>query len=249
MTSNVSTSRGRPFRIDTIVRRAYQLAGLLEVNQGEGSPEWLAKAELGRDLLDAIVDELQAEGLAARPIIFRNIVMQTGVFEYSIADDILDIIGDGMYIDPSNDDVEKAQGETLVKQIDREAWQRLSNKGAEGRPTLFLALRNADFVVRVWPVPSASDNDGQVRFQMHQFYADTAEGDKDADLRPFWNRYLFYALAHDLATANTLPVDHRSALNKRAEELKTKARMYANQRPSSYAHIQHPTGWQKGSRR
>ncbi len=249
MVSNISTSRGFAFKIDAIVRRSYQLAGLMEVNQGEGSPEWVAKASLGRDLLDTIVDSLQAEGVAARPVIFRNVSLVAGTFEYAMQSDVLDIIEDGMYIDPSqvSAGVTKAQGETLVKQIDREAWHRLSNKGAEGRPSLFLALRNVDFVVRVWPVPAAADDGGQIRFQMHQLYADTLDGTKEVDLRPYWNRYLIFQLAHDLAVSNSLTVERCSYLNKRAGELSLYARAYANQRPPNYAHISHSTGWGKGS--
>jgi hypothetical protein len=250
MASDVSTSRGVAFDINLIVSTSYKLAGLVEVNQGEGSPEWTAKATLGRTLLDMILDGLQAEGVAARTVIFRNVTLVAGTFEYTMQSDILDVVGDAMYIDPAQVAIDptKAQGETLVKQINRDEWQRLSNKGAEARPNMYFPLRTNDFVVRLWPVPGASEAGGQIRFQMQQYTADAFDGTKDVDLRPFWHRYLSYELATDLSVANSLPVERISLLRKQAKELKEKARAFANQHGSNFIHIQHDTGWQRSRR-
>jgi hypothetical protein len=155
-----------------------------------------------------------------------------------------------MYIDPSQVAIDptQAQGETLVKQINREEWQRLSNKGADSRPSMFFPLRTNDFVVRLWPVPGATEVGGQVRFQMQQYTADAFEGGKDVDLRPYWHRYLVFQLAHDLAVANSLPVDRLSYLRKVASELKDKARMFANPHGSNYIYMDHDTSWSRRQR-
>ncbi len=237
----IATTRGTEMTVDQIVLRAYQLVGLINVAQGTTSPQWEQRAGMGRVLLDTILDELQSEGVYARSVTFFDQPLVIGTSFYDMPSTAIDLIGDGMYIDPTNTDLTQASGETIVKQIDRSKWQQLSTKGASGRPTLYFPNReNTPIEVRLWPVP---DEAGHIRFQLHQAMADTLKGDVTIELRIFWIQYILFELAHQLALANSLDVARCSYFNKRAKEKKDRARAYANERTGGRIHMAHRTAW------
>jgi hypothetical protein len=191
----VSSTRGTELTVDQIVRRAWQMAGLMSINESTGSPGWTEKASFGYTLLDTILDEIQTEGVFAKQVILEDTPLTADDYTYTMNAYVLDIVGDGMYIDASETDTTKASGETLVKQIDREEWHRTSAKNASGRPTLFFFDRSLR-ELKLWPIP---DQAGTIRFQIHKFMSDSYEGGATLELRQYWNQYLIYALAHDIA--------------------------------------------------
>jgi hypothetical protein len=241
----VSTSRGSQLTVDDVVLTAYQTAGLMSIDEGSGGVGWTNKTALAHRILDTILDELQTYNIMARPVIFRDVALTSGTYVYAMQSDVLDVVGDGMYIDPSNTDLTKASGETIVKQIDREAWQRLSSKNATGRPTQYYVHRVAAMEIKLWPIP---DEAGTIRFQVHQLLADTYDGSATIDLRNYWMQYLIWELAHQLAVASSLEINRCSYLQKRAREKRDRARSYSSQHPNNYVYVNHSTPWTRGRR-
>lgn len=239
----VSSDRGNQVTVDQLILRAYKRAGQINIGQGTASPQWLEKAQFGREELDTILDELQTEGVYARSVVFYNLSLTEDTYIYSMPATALDVVGDGMYIPESETDLTKAQGETVVKQTDRETWHRNSAKNAKSRPNLFWTDRQTTPIsVRLWPIP---DEAGTIRFQIHQKLADTLEGDATLELLPYWDQYLIYALATVIAETSSLPAPTCSYLNKRAEQKKQRARAFANQRPGNVTHLTHYTPWSR----
>lgn len=231
----VSTTSGTEFSIDVLLTASLKLVGVIEAGQVADE----ADLSLGRILLDMQLDELLTEGVYAKSVDFVEILMIPGTFKYVLASNILDLIGDGAYIDPTNADLTKADGETPVQQMDRAEWQRLSSKSAEGRPYKYYLFRKTN-EVRVWPVP---DEAGTIRFQAQLFFADTTEGDKTLDLRVYWNQYLLWEMAHQLGVAKGIGIQRASYFNKRATQKKDKARAFANEHVDNYVYIDHPHPW------
>lgn len=237
----VGTTRTRRLTIDNIVLAAYRLAGLLNVHQGTNQ----AQRDAAYTLLETIVDENQIYGLYARDIVFELVELEADVTSYALATDTFDVIGDGMYIPASVADIERAEGETVVKQIDRDEWQKLSSKGAESSvPTLLYVDRTNDEAVqiKVWPVPTEA---GHIRIQSHRLAADNFEGEKTPDLERHWNQFLIWELGHQLAMSNSVTITTIAHLSQTAQAKLLMARSYANPRGSQQAWVDHRTPWSR----
>jgi hypothetical protein len=235
----VSTSRATEMTVDQIVRRAWQMAGLMPVEEGTSGPSWAERSDFGRTMLDVILDGLQTEGAYARQVVLENTTLTAADYTYTMSDYVLDIVGDGMYIDASETDLTKAAGETLVRQISREQWHELGAKDSSGRPSQFFFDRSL-LEVKLWPIP---DEAGTIRFQIHKFTTDSLEGGATLELRPYWYRYLIWELAHYIATAQGLSDQRCSRYEKRAKEYKNRARAYANQNVNIQMRVAHDTPW------
>lgn len=236
----IATSRTRRLTIDHIVLTAYRLAGLL--NENQEAP--LVKRLAAYTLLETIVDENQIYGLYAREITFETIVLTTGEDEYDLDETTFDVISDAMYIPADASDPDHADGETVVAQIDRESWQRLSAKGATSIPTQFYTDRTNDTAVKVklWPIPNEN---GRIRFQVHRLAADNNDGGKTLDLERFWSQFIIWELAHQLATSNSLSMDRILHLQQTAQAKLLACRAYANPRGSQQGYLDHSTGWNR----
>lgn len=241
----VASTTTRELTIGTIVKRSLQLAGLLSAQQ---DPQ-VDDAALGRDLLEALIDNLQTEGIFARSVKFRDVSLTVGVYRYTLTQDVLDVIGDGMYIMAGETDATKADGETVVKQIRREEWHRLSTKAAQGRPTLFYCHRELSSVqVWFWPIPADAPVSGipaKVRLQLHRLLADNNDANATPDLQRYWVSYMQWQLAHDLGSAKGLPIERLAYMAGQAKSYLDKCRGYANQRPGARAYIDHRTPWSR----
>lgn len=236
----VGTTRTRKLTINNIVTAAYRMAGLLNVHQSPNT----AQRDAAYTLLETIVDENQIYGLYARDVVFELVELAVDETEYALSTSTFDVIGDGMYIPASVADVERAEGETVVKQIDRDEWQKLSSKGAESSvPSLFYCDRTDDTAVKivVWPVPTEA---GHVRVQAHRLAADNFEGEKTPDLERHWNQFLIWELGGQLAISNSMR-EQGILLKTEAQRKLLMARAYANPRGSQQAYVDHRTPWSK----
>ncbi len=234
----VSTSVGRKFTIDVLITLAFRRAGLVSITQ---TPRENEKAH-GRLVLEQVTDELAVFGTFARVTSFVNVALTKGTTRYALPVTVLDLLSPGMYIDPTNTDVDMADGETPIDLIREEEWTKYSSKSASGRPVKMYADRSSDddiVTAVLWPVP---DEEGAtVRFFVQRRLADTDDGNATLDLQTYWNPYIVSRLAARLAQDSSL--DARSAkLDAEAERQLIFARGKANERADNQIYVDHDTG-------
>jgi hypothetical protein len=213
MTAAVTAAIDLP--IDTIVLRAYQLAGLLD------------HSAMARDFLELDLQGLQARGYLVRSMDFFPLTLVAGMNPYDLPPVTYDLIGTATYLPPG-----ATGGETHVSMIDYHAYQKITDKQSGGVPSLFYPHRSAIFQVYFWPVPDATAL-GTVTFQRRRILATMREGDKTIDCESAWNEYFLYSLAHKLAMAHTLPATQVQELRGLKSESFTHARNFGRQRASA----------------
>jgi hypothetical protein len=196
----VSTSVGRQRTVGQIVKLAYQSVGLLHASQLPDTSD----RELGRQLLESILDTLQAYGPMARAVSLYNLAVVADTYRYDLPAYAIETIGDGAWIDHTVTDLTRAPSETSLKRISRESWQSLSTKAAtSSRPSMYYTRMDTDpKQAWLWPIPSES---GTVRLQIHRALADADADAASVDLENYWTEYLIAALAAALASAKSLP--------------------------------------------
>jgi hypothetical protein len=221
------------FTIDSVVRNAYVLATLMDIQEPMTGTRWTARASFGRSMLEMLVKRIEAKGKLVRAREFYQIQMVDGQSEYTLPSSLMDVYGDGAFIPVGQPTTGGAIGEVPVKEIDLEQWQRLSSQGSTGRPTLYMCYRAADpLTIRVWPIPTAADT-GTIRFQVYRFLGTSTDGSKNVDLERYWTLALTHLLAGLLASASGL--DKGATLTQQGEMYMTEALGYSHQRTPGMA--------------
>ena len=239
----VATTSTFEFSIDQIVRHAYFLASL--ANDYQTVPD--AQMARGRTALEIILKSGQTEGLFARKIEFYTLTpLVATTYKYTLPANIFDTVGDGMYIDPSNTDLERATSETPVVLKTREEWHRLSAKSTATRPTSYFPHRTgAQVQVWIWPIPSTSEAGGAIRFQTHQLRADSTGGASTPDVERYWTDFLSHRLAHDLALGGGISVQRLGYIRSLYEDKMKRCKAFSTQGAHQQAVLSHPTGWSR----
>lgn len=230
--------------IDTVVAQAYRRAGLLNAQQ---SPTTV-QAGLARAALNDMVDHLAAGGVLMRAVQPGYVLLLEGVNQYQLPENVFDVVGNGAYIDPTQDQTPfQAQAETVVVMKDRDTWQDLGAKGAQSRPTIGYFARNApQGILYIWPTPSASEVGGQIRFQFHVTRPDVTNGSNTLPFERYWTEYFVWGLAVRLAFDNSM-LDVATALTPYATAALQQAKGYSKQNVSVQAVLTHRTAYQTRS--
>lgn len=210
--------------IDTIVLRAYQLAGLLDHGASTAGPTWTSRASMARDFMEIDLQGIQARGYLVRSLEFYPLTLVADTNPYTLPADTFDVIGTATYLP-----LGQTSGETHISMTDYYGYQKNTDKLAAGVPSVFYPHRVASFQVFFWPVPDANSL-GTVTFQRRRILATMREGDKTIDCEAAWNEYFLYSLAHKLALANTLPMTQVKELRDMKIEAFQHARNFGRQR-------------------
>lgn len=236
----VSTSVGSRLTIREIIYQAFVGVGLRNTNQGTDDVQWENDFNFAKKRLDIIVNSLPNDGDFARSISFEDVTLTAGTAFYNMPTDIVDIIGDAMYID-AGETVSAASGETLVKQVNSSKWQEYSDKSSQGRPHMFYPHREHDTIqVRLRQTP---DEAGTIRFRCTRKLADTLDGEATLDLQDYWDRAIIASLEVDLAKAKSMPLSVVQDRRMEADKLMEMAIAKGNERVPNDAVIMHRTGW------
>jgi hypothetical protein len=222
-----ATSAAIDLPIDTIVLRAYQLAGLLDHSASSAGPTWVSKASMARDFLELDLQGLQARGYLVRSLEFYPLLLVAGTNPYDLPPDTFDVIGTATFLPLGS-----TTGQTQIAMLDYYGYQKISDKQSFGIPTLFYPHRAATFQLFFWPVPNASSL-GTVTLQRRRILATMREGDKTVDCEAAWNEYFLYSLAHKLAIANMLPSTQIQELRGMKLDSFANARNFGRQRAST----------------
>lgn len=236
----IATTRTHEVDLRRICLRAFQKAGVRNMSQ-QLSQDQLTFA---LDELANIIDEMQAHGLRARAVEFQDVTLVAGQATYAMQTNVLDVVGNAMFIDPAQDPT-AATGEVPVVMIGRDEWQLLSNKAATGRPTQYYVHRTGSPPeIRLWPVPDAN-NAGVLRIQAHLFAADSTVSSNTVDLERYFTSYLEYELAAVVAEAESLPEGRVGYFKKMAQEKLELCKSFAAQRTPARFVVRHRTGWHR----
>ena len=237
----ISTGRTRELNINQLIQHAAKTASLLSVYQS--APE--ATLSFGRDCLGLILDAMQAEGIRARAVEFETITLVAGQSAYPLANDVIDVVGVAMYIDPSETDVNHAGGEIAIIPVTREQWQINAAKDATGRPVQMYCHRTSSPPeLRLWPTPTISAL-GTVRMQVHRLAADSNDGAKTVDMERYWGLYIVYAVARELAVSHALNASRVGYFAQTAEMYLQKCKTYSAQKARAHLTFSHRTGWNR----
>lgn len=231
-----SSDATRELTVNTIVLRAMQLAGVRPAEQGASGAQWDANSAMARDFLEMIIDALQSQGVFARSVDLDDIDITASTQATAVGSSTLDCIGNAMFAF----DADSVQ--TQVAQVDRERWQRITDKTATGRPSLYWFDRQATAKVYLWPIPDAA---GTLTIQRHRLLGDNDDGSATLDLQRYWVAYVTWELARYMAQAKSLDGNTLMMLEAKAQTLLSKAKAYAMQRTPSYLHLRHRSGHQR----
>lgn len=232
--------------VDTVIAQAYRRAGLLDVQQDPTTTQ----LNTARMLLMDLVDKLSAEGVFMRQVQFGYVTMVLGQNVYTLPEDVIDVVGNGAYIDPTQSQVPfQAASETPVIMKSRDVWQGLNAKNAQSRPSIGYFARNAPLSsLYLWPTPGASEVGGKIRFQFQKERPDLTLGTQTLPFERYWTSYFVWALAATLSFDNSLSLDRVNALAGQAAADKAVAKAYSKQNVSVSVHIDHSTAWNRRRR-
>jgi hypothetical protein len=193
----VNSTSDSEMSISLLATLAYRKAGLVHMTQTPHSDQLTAAYQF----LEVLVRRATVLGNQARFRGFDTVTLVSGTRQYNLAATTLDAVGDGMYIDAGEDE-DAATGEVLVKRIDFELRQRLTDKSSLGRPTLLYVDRTGQRpFLWLWPIPDTTD--AKIRVPVHRRAADSTDGSTTLDVQPHWYDYYVTALAADLAQASS----------------------------------------------
>lgn len=237
----IATTRTRNPDIAAIIRGGYRRAGLLNEDQELSE----ARARVGREELDDLLDYLQTEGVPARSQTFELITLVEGQRDYTLDASTLDVRDNGAYIAPG-DDVNAANAETIVCPMTIQEWQVISAKDATGIPFKYFTDRSQDVLtVRLWMIPSAGEAGGSIRFIVERLSADAMNGNATVDKERFWIECLKSGLAWSFSRSNSLNpgriAQHKADFRELLEKCRAKA---APTVPSGFR-MGHRTPWSR----
>lgn len=211
----VATTQGFELTVDQLIRRAYQIAGLLEAAQQPTTDD----LSLGHDLLNMELDAMQADGIPMRKVAITTLTLTAGVSTYPLASSVVDAF---VGIDNVVGTILPSSGnETHVRNMTRHEYMTLVNKSASSTPSFCYVQRLASVSLLFWPVPDATVT---FRYQSISIPFDTSDGSKTADVDRRRQKALVWSLAHDIAVAKSQPLDRCGYLSGQAKELKTAAK-------------------------
>lgn len=237
----IATGRTRELDIAKICQRSHQLIGVVNESQSLS----FDKQALAKDFLEMILDDLEADGLRARAVAFETLTLVAGQNFYTLNADVIDVVGQAMYIPPGTLNLDKAGGEIPLVPITREDWQLQVAKDATGRPLQYYAHRAASPVeLRLWPTPTSSDL-GTLRMQVHRLAADSNDGSKTLDLERYWVLHITYKLGALLASAYSLNPGRVGYFESIAEKHLQKCKSYSAQKAPARFVVAHTTGWSR----
>lgn len=231
----ISASRTRVFSIATIVRRAYQLTGLMNAIESTADPTWAAKAEMAADFLDMGLKAMQASSILEKHVYRPTVAIVAGTASYALDSTILALMGNAMYA------VTGDSTELPVVPITREDYQAITDKTSDGVPARYWFDRY-NHQIFLWPVPQDA---GTLTLQAHRIIADGEDTANDVELERHWTEYLVFDLAYKLALSNGLPLDRTSFFRVRANELLVAAQGYSKSSEPTFMVCTHVTPWSR----
>lgn len=238
----IQTTTATELNVGQIIQTAYWQSTLV----GDGQAPSEDQMARGARLLGLVLSGTQARGYFAKTADFVEVTLTAGDYTYDLPVNIVDVSGFAMYIQPGFTDVTQVDGETAVVQVSREDWHLNSAKAAEGAPSTYYLYRSGALAqVRLWPVPTASEAGGVIRFQANRLRADVTDRTATVDMERYWQQWLVYQLAADLAIGAGLPINRVQMLQGKASHELTLVQGIARDGAPVRARLSHRTSWSR----
>lgn len=201
---------------DQMIRRAYQLCGLLEASQNPSADD----IALGADLLTMELLALQADGVPIVQTTRTTLAMLASTVEYTLPTDTFDVFVDGNNFAgtwlPTSGTTEMP-----VRAISRTEYMAIPTKTTTGQPTMVYVERLISSTrLAFWPAPSAA---GTFKYAQIRLARDLGTGAVTTDMSRRWQKALTYLLAYQLSYAKSAPLDRVRELRKEAAEMRARA--------------------------
>lgn len=201
---------------DRMIRRALQLAQVLEASQQPSADD----IDLGADLLQIELLELQADGANVIQTTRTTLDLVDGTAEYTLPSDTFDVQIDGNNF--AGTIVASTGTETPLRAISRLDYLSIPDKDVEATPTLVFVERLVDQVkVCFWPVPDDSTLD--YRYAQIRLARDSSPGTVTMDASRRWQKALTFALAYQLSITKSADPRTRDELKREAAEARARA--------------------------
>src|SRR6185295_5829783 len=203
--------------IDSLLRRSFQIAGLIEASQSPRSDD----LSMARDFLGMELDALQADGVVLRTVIRTTLPLIASTSSYTLDNDTIDVA-----LDPGNMAgmiVPASDGETPVRAIARAEYQQIVTKDTEALPTLVYIEKQATTTLHFWPVPP--DSTLTFSYSKIRLPRDSTTGSNTPDLARRWAKAICYQMAWQIAMAKSVPLSRVQALQGLADSFMTRARL------------------------
>lgn len=230
----MTTSATSAFELtrDSLLRRSFQLAGLLHASHSPNSDD----LALASDLLGMELDALQAEGIVLRTVEMTTAALTAATATVSLSADCIDV-----FVGPDNvagTIVPLAGNETLVRAISRQEYLSISNKTSQATPSLVYVEKLAAVTLYFWPVPAVST--AVFRYSKVRLMRDADTGAVTLDLARRWQKAICYSMAWQIAMAKSAPLERVKALRSIGEEEKFKARMNDVEKTHAQLYVARP---------
>lgn len=212
----MTTSATSSFELsrDQLIRRSYQLAGLLEASALTDPND----VSMAADFLQMEMQSLITDSTAPTWVTRSTQALVASTASYALTD-CLDVVIDANNV--AGTIVPSSGSETVVQAITRADYQGISNKDSTGTPSLVYVERLSTVTVVFWPVPAATST---FRYSALRWPRDVTTGAQTLDLSKRWQLAVSYSLAHQLALAKSVPLDRVQYLEGLAERHKMRAR-------------------------
>lgn len=233
--------------IDEVALAAYKKAGIIPLEYSIGhDSQWAPRAAHARATLNRLLAQVATIRYFEYFVNIDVLDLVADVNQYLLDPDILNVIEDGSYIPASNDPEEEfTRGETPVKPISGYRWNQLSAKDARGTPVHYFLERNnqqtdGNLVVRLWPMPSEA---GKVRFRTHRLPGSSSIGSDNPDIKRHWEQWAVLALAYELMTDTSMPLDERVRIKLDRDEALELLKSYDTNNTPPDVVFSHTTPW------
>lgn len=234
----VSANSVKEFTRRELLRRALQKAGQLNAAQNPGDTD--PRVGQAADALELVLSQLQSEGVVISSIEWQTLSLTAGqatTTAYSLPAATLDVTGTAMLIQGDG------AGELPVEPMGAEDWQRMTDKTSTGVPTRYYVHRLLSVQIYLWPGLATDSSGWTLRYRQVRLLRGADAGGVTMDLARFWQLYLVYAVAHELAVDAGLPTERCAYLRAERDRLRKSAMGYNNPRGPIQMRAQHRGPW------
>jgi hypothetical protein len=191
-------------QVDTILRMALQMAGLLPLGRNPSAAE-LAHA---RDHMNASLKSLSGVGPALTQMERTTLALVAGTSTYVLAADTIEVSF------PMSIAVVGQTTETWIEHMTFATYQTMSSKDLQGTPTSCYVEKLSTVSLVFWPVPSQAYT---LSYQRQRLIRDADSG-STVDLTQRWFNWLTYEMAHKMSLAGSLTLAASKNLKGLADE-------------------------------